>query len=122
MSYIIHIEWATSKRGLYAFRTDPCLGTKQVEGLDEVIAEEVPMHFAVDEYDNDPWESFDHWGKAGRTTYHDITVFNKEAVAAFKAAVQEAVGPAIWDELYSFEVTAEGEPDEDDEDEELETD
>jgi hypothetical protein len=99
MKYRIRVEWMTSKRGLRAFRSDPCLGTKQVEHLDEVIAEQVEEIFKG-EYD----DSLGHWGKAGRS-YWWVTIFNDDAVSTFTEAVKKSVGPAIWDEFYSFEVT-----------------
>jgi hypothetical protein len=105
MKYDIKIEWETSKRGFHALRSDPCLGTRQVERLDEAIQEEVVTHF-VDGDDIDAWDSAGHWGKAGFTRYHGVDIFNDEAVAAFTAAVKETVGPTIWEELHSFEVTA----------------
>lgn len=98
MFYDIKIEWSTSKRGFHALRCDPALRTKQVNSAE--------THFQVGEIDSDDG----HWGKAGRIFYSQARVFNDDAVEAFKVAVEKAVGPVIWEELYDLEVT--GTPDE----------
>jgi hypothetical protein len=102
MSYNILVEWATSKRGFEALRNqDPRLGTFQEKALEEAIIENAEDIFKANQSDNEH-----HTGKASRDRFEG-DFYNDDAVATFKAEVEKAVGPGIWNQLYSFEVTGE---------------